>query len=45
MAEAGMPGYVADFSLVMFAPKGTPEAMVKRMRDTFAEALTAPENR
>ncbi len=43
MAEAGMPGYVADFSLVMFAPKGTPEAMVKRMRDTFAEALTAPD--
>jgi tripartite-type tricarboxylate transporter receptor subunit TctC len=43
MAEAGMPGYVADFSLVMFAPKGTPEAMIKRMRDTFAEALTAPD--
>ncbi len=27
----------------MFAPKGTPEAMIKRMRDTFAEALSAPD--
>ena len=25
IAEAGVPGYAADFSLVMFAPRGTPQ--------------------
>jgi tripartite-type tricarboxylate transporter receptor subunit TctC len=39
IAEAGVPGYQADFSLVMFAPTGTPEAIVARMRQAFVDAL------
>lgn len=35
VAQAGVQGYEGDFSLVMYAPKGTPDAM--------AEALTAPD--
>jgi tripartite-type tricarboxylate transporter receptor subunit TctC len=43
LAEAGVPGYEADFSLVLYAPKGTPPAVVERMRQVFVEALRAPE--
>jgi len=43
IAEAGVPGYQADFSLVMFAPKGTPEAIVNRMRQAFVDALNQPD--
>ncbi len=43
VSEAGVKGYVADFSLVMYAPKGTPDALVQKMRTTFAEALRAPD--
>jgi tripartite-type tricarboxylate transporter receptor subunit TctC len=46
MAEAGGPalaGYRADFALVMFAPRATPEPIVARMRQVFVEALKAPE--
>ena len=43
MAEAGLPRYEANFSLVMFAPRGTPEAIVARMRGAFVDALKAPD--
>ena len=43
LAEAGVPGYVADFSLVMFAPKGTPAAVLERMRQVFVDTLKTPE--
>jgi tripartite-type tricarboxylate transporter receptor subunit TctC len=43
LAEAGVPGYQADFTLVMFAPKGVPEAIVTKFRQAFVEALTAPD--
>ena len=43
MAEAGVPGYEANFALVMYAPKGTPAALVERMRTAFVEALKSPD--
>ncbi len=43
VAEAGYPGFDATFSLLLFAPKGTPAAMVQRMHDAFAVALKSPE--
>jgi tripartite-type tricarboxylate transporter receptor subunit TctC len=43
MAEAGVPGYRADFTLVMFAPRGTPEAIVTRFRQAFVDALKSPD--
>jgi len=43
VAEAGYPAYVADFTLVMMAPRGTPEPIVMRLRQVMAEALKAPD--
>lgn len=43
VAEAGYPGFDATFSLVLFAPKGTPAAMVQKMHDAMAAALRSPE--
>ena len=43
VAEAGYPAYVADFTLVMMAPRGTPESIVARMRQVMADALKAPD--
>jgi tripartite-type tricarboxylate transporter receptor subunit TctC len=43
LAEAGVPGYAADFSLVMYGPKGVPEAIVSRFRQAFVDALNAPD--
>lgn len=43
LAEAGVPGYEADFSLVMYAPKGTPAPIVERFRQVFIEALKQPD--
>ncbi len=43
LAEAGVSGYQADFALVMFAPRGTPEAIVARFRQAFVDALRAPD--
>jgi len=42
LAEAGVPGYQADFSLVVFAPRGVPEPIIARFRQAFVEALRAP---
>ncbi len=43
MAEAGVAGFDASFALVMFAPRGTPEAIVARFRQAFVDALNAPD--
>jgi tripartite-type tricarboxylate transporter receptor subunit TctC len=43
MAEAGVAGYRADFALVMFAPKGTPEPIVTRFRQAFVDALKSTD--
>ena len=43
LAEAGVAGYEADFTLVMFAPRGVPDAIVARFRQAFVDALSAPD--
>ena len=43
MAEAGAKGYTAEFSLVMYAPRATPEALVARFRQAFVDALRSPD--
>ena len=43
VAEAGFPGYDATFSLVLFAPKGTPAEIVARMHEAMAAALKSPD--
>ena len=43
MAEAGVGGYRADFALVLYAPKGTPEAIVTRFRQALVDALSAAD--
>ena len=41
--EAGVAGFDAPFYLVLFAPKGTPPAIVERMNAEMAKALAEPE--
>lgn len=43
LAEAGVAGYQADFTLVMLAPRGVPEPIVARFRQAFVDALKLPE--
>lgn len=43
VAEAGVAGYAADFTLVMMAPRGVPEALIARMRQAFVDAVRAPD--
>ena len=43
LAEAGVTGYRADFTLVMFAPRGMPEPVIARFRQTFVDALKAAD--
>jgi tripartite-type tricarboxylate transporter receptor subunit TctC len=43
LAEAGVPGYKADWTLVMFAPKGVPEPIATKFRQAFVDAVTAPD--
>ena len=43
LAEAGVAGYQADFTLVMLAPRGVPEAIVARFRQAFVDALKTPD--
>lgn len=43
LAEAGVKGYEANFTLVLFAPRGVPEPIVARMQQAFVEALRTPE--
>jgi len=43
MSEAGITGYEANFALVMFAPRGTPQPIVDQFRQDFVDALKAPD--
>jgi tripartite-type tricarboxylate transporter receptor subunit TctC len=43
LAEAGVAGYQADFTLVMFAPRGVPDPVIARFRQTFVDALKAAD--
>ena len=43
LAEAGVAGYEADFTLVVFAPRGVPDAIVGRFRQALVDALNAPD--
>ncbi len=43
MAEAGVAGFEANFALVMFAPRGTPDIIVTRFRQAFVDALSSPD--
>jgi tripartite-type tricarboxylate transporter receptor subunit TctC len=43
VAEAGYPGFDATFSLVLFAPKGVPKAIVDAMFSAFDAALKQPD--
>jgi tripartite-type tricarboxylate transporter receptor subunit TctC len=44
-AEAGVPGSEFNFWIGMFAPKGTPAAIVERLQDEVVKALATPEVR
>lgn len=46
VAETGVPGaagFVSEFTLALFAPRGTPEAIVQRFRQAFVDALKSPD--
>ncbi|MGZ8260900.1 MAG: Bug family tripartite tricarboxylate transporter substrate binding protein [Caldimonas sp.] len=43
LAEAGVAGYQADFTLVVFAPRGVAEPIVARFRQAFVDALNAAD--
>lgn len=43
VAEAAHPACAADFTLVLMAPRGTPEPIVNCMRQFMAEALKAAD--
>jgi tripartite-type tricarboxylate transporter receptor subunit TctC len=36
-------GYKADFTLVMFAPRGVSDAIISRLREAFVDGLNAPD--
>jgi tripartite-type tricarboxylate transporter receptor subunit TctC len=43
VAESGYPRFDASFSLVLYAPRATPPAIVQRMHDVLSAALKSPE--
>jgi tripartite-type tricarboxylate transporter receptor subunit TctC len=43
MAEAGVPGFEQTVWFGLFAPAGTPEAVIKRLHQDFTAALQDPE--
>ena len=43
IAEAGVKGYEADFSLILLAPKQVPDEVVNKFRMAVVEALRTPE--
>ena len=45
VAESGVPGYKYDVWLALFAPKGTPPAIVKLLHDNIAATLATGEVR
>ena len=45
MQEAGVPGYEATIWLGLFAPAGTPDAVLTKLQAEVAKVLAAPEAR
>jgi tripartite-type tricarboxylate transporter receptor subunit TctC len=43
VAEAGIPGFDASFNLILFAPAGTPQAIISKMSDEIAGILAQPD--
>jgi tripartite-type tricarboxylate transporter receptor subunit TctC len=43
LAEAGLPGFEASSWFALFAPKGTPPAVVSRLNQEVRKALETPE--
>jgi tripartite-type tricarboxylate transporter receptor subunit TctC len=43
IAEAGVKGYEADFSLILLAPKQVPDELVAKFRQAVVDALRTPE--
>lgn len=43
MAEAGLPGYEAEAWVALFAPAGTPRAIVNRLSDAIRKAAAQPD--
>lgn len=43
VAQAGYPGFDATFSLVLFAPRGTPQPVIDAMHAALAQGLKQPE--
>ncbi len=43
VAESGFPGFDATFSLVLYAPQGTPPATIEAMHAAIAAALKQPD--
>lgn len=43
MTEAGYPGIELDFWFALFAPAGTPPAIVQKLNQEFTKALHSPE--
>ncbi len=43
VAESGFPGFDATFSLVLFAPRGTPPKVIETMHAALAAALRQPD--
>jgi tripartite-type tricarboxylate transporter receptor subunit TctC len=43
VAESGYPGFEATFSLVLFAPRGTPRPLIDAMSKAFETALKQPD--
>ncbi len=43
IAEAGVKGYEADFSLILLAPKQVPDDIVAKFRQAVVDALRTPE--
>jgi tripartite-type tricarboxylate transporter receptor subunit TctC len=41
--EAGVPGYISGTFFGVWAPKGTPPAIVSRLNDAFIQVLRQPE--
>jgi tripartite-type tricarboxylate transporter receptor subunit TctC len=38
-----VPGYAADFALVMYTPCGTPQPIVEQFHQAFVDALKSPD--
>lgn len=43
IAEAGIPKYEANFGLVFWAPKSTPDSVVNKFNQALADALKSPD--